>query len=59
MKTEGYITNHLSTALVQVTSLEDHCPSTYRQHTMNGRIQKKKIPSLTSEDSSLFLNALL
>ena len=40
-ETEGNIANHLSTGLKQVTApvLAIH---TYRQHTMNGTIQKKK-----------------
>ena len=41
MKTEGYIANHLSTALVQVTALVLTI-HVYRQHTMSGTIQKKK-----------------
>ena len=41
MKTEGYIANHLSTGLKQVTALV-LAIHTYRRHTMNGTIQKKK-----------------
>ena len=41
MKTEGYIANHLSTGLKQVTALV-LAIHTYRQHTVNGTIQKKK-----------------
>ena len=54
MKTEGYIANHLSTALVTAPVPTIH---TKRQHTMNGTIifKRRKIPSLTSKDSSLSL----
>ena len=49
MKTEGYIANHVSTALAQVTTL------VLAIHTCNTpeQFKRKKIPALTSKDSSL------
>ena len=56
MKTKGYIANHWSTALVEVTALV-YWPFIHKHtitHTMNGTIQKKK-DSLSDFQGLLFV----